>query len=442
MKSTEQITNDGKYGSVQSQHELSRQHKNDRDGHKNSEYNASILVKPATGHRTINAKKSSLDCEQNKWIPSLGGQHTISPRNFGEIAAQKKPKDWLVSARNYHAKTEPTKDSGLATAMSIATIKLLNQTNLNIENVSNPQRNHSSDLKASATAFISTNPANSCIDRPRIEQKQILPVTNASVEKCNAGTDLNRSNKQISSFNGNDEHSTDNTESSHKSIINNHPTIVNSSSSKLNDSSSKTKKPTPSERKYKSKSDPKAEKRKHTNSGKNATNGTDGGGISARKCTSNQIHHESLQRLPLRTHENDTCANGKQRLDKEWHSPESYIYDDISSDAAAAKRADHTSCMQTFWFRDIPNENLLTREQRLENKRDNLRRQAFQYAQAQHFRSTILAKRRLITVTKALAKFKNERNKYVYTEISIVLKILLPNWISPTKKVFTKMKYE
>lgn len=100
-------------------------------------------------------------------------------------------------------------------------------------------------------------------------------------------------------------------------------------------------------------------------------------------------------------------------MDKEWHSPESYIYDDISADAIVDS-GELTSCMQTFWFRDIPNENLLTREQRLENKRDNLRRQAFQYAQAQHFRSTILAKRRLLTVTKALAKFKNERNKWVY----------------------------
>lgn len=95
---------------------------------------------------------------------------------------------------------------------------------------------------------------------------------------------------------------------------------------------------------------------------------------------------------------------------KEWHAPESYIYDDLCSDDVG-EELDVGSCTQAFWFREIPNENLVTREQKLESKRDNLRRQAFQYAQAQNFRSKTLAKRRLITVTKALAKFQNERNK-------------------------------
>lgn len=421
MKSTEQITNDGTYGTVQSQHELNRLKHG--DGRKTADYNASILVKPATGHRTINAK--SLDCEQSKWIPSLGGHNTISSTNCGEIATLKKSKDWLLSARNYHAKSEPTKEhtTGLGSEMSIATTKLLNQTNLNtIENaIANPHRNHSSDLKASATAFISTNTVvSSSCDRPRIDQKQLLAGNPTQPDTFIANAvhqpaDINRTNKQISSFNGNDVHSTENyTESSHKSITN-HGNHGISSSSKLNENSKTTKKPAPSERKYKQKSDTKAthKKRKHLNSGGVGVGGKNGSALSGggRKCTSNQIHHESLQRLPLRANENDTCANGKRLdLDKEWHSPESYIYDDISSDTMT-DGGDSTSCMQTFWFRDIPNENLLTREQRLENKRDNLRRQAFQYAQAQHFRSTILAKRRLITVTKALAKFKNERNK-------------------------------
>lgn len=129
----------------------------------------------------------------------------------------------------------------------------------------------------------------------------------------------------------------------------------------------------------------------------------------------------SLQRIPLRSAVNDVTVTqlrqlGKvdvpdvKRMRKEWHAPETYIFDDQDTDDLV-DNSDMSAVAQTFWFRDIPNENILTREQRLETKRDNLRRQAFQYAQAQHFRSTILAKKRLIVVTKALAKFKNERNR-------------------------------
>lgn len=97
-----------------------------------------------------------------------------------------------------------------------------------------------------------------------------------------------------------------------------------------------------------------------------------------------------------------------KRFQKEWHAPESYIYDDLSSNGLN-DNFDITPCTQKFWFRDIANENLLTREQRLETKRDNLRRQAFQYAEAQIFRSKVLAKKRLITVAQVLKKLKNER---------------------------------
>lgn len=105
---------------------------------------------------------------------------------------------------------------------------------------------------------------------------------------------------------------------------------------------------------------------------------------------------------------NKTESALTKRFQKEWHAPESYIYDDISSNGLNDD-FDITPCTQKLWFRDIPDENLLTRERRLETKRDNLRRQAFQYAEAQTFRSKVLAKKRLITVAQALAKFKKER---------------------------------
>lgn len=138
----------------------------------------------------------------------------------------------------------------------------------------------------------------------------------------------------------------------------------------------------------------------------------------SKRSYSESSHHEALQRIPIRFHKlNGNAVVQKAvipKIKREWHAPESFLFDcaagasDLNND-----QLDILSCTQAFWFRDIPNENLLTREQRLETKRDNLRRQAFQYAQAQNFRSTNLAKRRLLSITKALSKFKLERNKYV-----------------------------
>lgn len=142
-----------------------------------------------------------------------------------------------------------------------------------------------------------------------------------------------------------------------------------------------------------------------------------------KRSYSQTSHHEALQRIPARqstVHQNgdDTDKVLQQtqsvtKVKREWHAPDSISFDFACPYNVTQQEYDVGPCAQAFWFRDIPNENLLTREQRLEMKRDNLRRQATQYAQAQTFRNKRLAKLRLVSVTQALNKFKNERNKYV-----------------------------
>lgn len=124
-------------------------------------------------------------------------------------------------------------------------------------------------------------------------------------------------------------------------------------------------------------------------------------------------HHEQMQRIPsdnvpivVRT----GARKAKQtNFQQEWHAPDVFMY--IDSNENDAEQAEMTRCAQSFWFKDIPNEVYLTREQRLEIKRDNLRRQAVQYAQSQNFRSTNAAKKRLMSINKALYKFTKEREK-------------------------------
>lgn len=140
-----------------------------------------------------------------------------------------------------------------------------------------------------------------------------------------------------------------------------------------------------------------------------------------KRSFSQSSYHEPLQRIPSRTNTignsltiNNNSGKGKSvkaKIVRDWHAPDSYIYDLTGPGALTVDQLEISQCTQAFWFRDIPNENFLTREQRLEIKRDNLRRQAFQYAQAQNFRSPSLAKKRLMSVIKALTKFKNEREE-------------------------------
>lgn len=94
--------------------------------------------------------------------------------------------------------------------------------------------------------------------------------------------------------------------------------------------------------------------------------------------------------------------------EREWHAPNSYIYEDLSTE----NRGNEIEMLtQKCWYTDIPINKHMTREQRLQHKRDMLRRQAYQCMQSQHFRSTILARKRLMVVSKAVHKFDKERNR-------------------------------
>lgn len=94
--------------------------------------------------------------------------------------------------------------------------------------------------------------------------------------------------------------------------------------------------------------------------------------------------------------------------EREWHAPNSYIYEDLSTENRCN---DIEMLTQKCWYTDIPINKLMTREQRLQQKRDMLRRQAYQCMQAQHFRSTMLARKRLLVVSKAVQKYDKERNR-------------------------------
>lgn len=489
MKSTEHVSNEGTYASIQSQPELSRFVTNESTltvGKRNpkeliyvkqtaTSAVAALAKITAGGHQAVTTrvkpiiKSNSLDCERIKWNPSLGGQNTTvlatnttTPVNT-VLQQHKANNDWpvvssaaaavaLSKQQSIHRPLEQlTKDTqhrhnSTTAAMSKVKLQQLQQQQQkpqqpnHVENVSKPKLNHSSDAKVtSETTTTTTTPTTlSFRDRLKTEPKQLLNISSSPVNVQHrlkqANNNASTQDIQCRQINGisieNDDEpatATDNNiqESLHKSITN-HSTVGNSSlsSNKQNESSKGRKRSLSERRQHKqhNKSDAKSEKKqKCVNGGKN------GGGRKTAIAIRQDSIPSSMSRFPVKCSENGTFDSASvqqqqqqppnnseisgKRMDKEWHSPESYIYDDISSDTITDSTEYNTTCMQTFWFRDIPNENLLTREQRLENKRDNLRRQAFQYAQAQHFRSTILAKRRLITVTKALAKFKHERNK-------------------------------
>lgn len=150
--------------------------------------------------------------------------------------------------------------------------------------------------------------------------------------------------------------------------------------------------------------------KKLTTVGKSQANGK------PKRSYSQLSYHEPLQRIPSRSNSTgsygvNSYKNFQPKLPREWHAPDAYTFDYAEPGIFATDQLDIARCTQAFWFRDIPNASFLTREQRLEIKRDNLRRQAFQYAQAQHFRSTKLAKRRMLAIIKALAKFKIDRDE-------------------------------
>lgn len=426
-------------------------------GHQVTRPTKILKPKPVT---TI--KSNSLDCERIKWNPSLGvgGQNTavLTTNTTSTVVetVQRKAKDWLLSAkptlypefsdkgpRSIPTTTKTTTNSTAAMSVTVNSEQHQQKQQIRVENVSKSKLNHSSDVKKVTTPETTLN----FNERLKTEPKQLItssqPVNAAAQQKLlqfkssssssTAANKTNENNIHRRQINGNDKPAIANDNNTHeslqKSITNSTVKNLSISSNKQNESGKGRNQLLSERRKLKQhKSDAKCIREKK----QKCANG--GGGksvVPGRRSAAVLAQHDSilLSRLPVKCNENGTFDSALmqqqqrpqqptnaerfsgKRMDKEWHSPESYIYDDISSDTIADSTEYNATCMQTFWFRDIPNENLLTREQRLENKRDNLRRQAFQYAQAQHFRSTMLAKRRLLTVTKALAKFKNERNK-------------------------------
>lgn len=473
MKSTEQIPNQGKYNVSKSiRHEL--KHTNKPPVKKViTGHSASTYVKAAISHNVdtelnkwavsstqntlnknlaTNARKSETigtETKPNDWF--------VSARTFNVKSAES-AKDILrlASSMSKSSTATNTTVTNIATASASASPSSRHSNSSKVEIVSNSHVNHSNSVKAPVTNKQTINALNGQHQLLTGEQPRHAWVPAVSVQqqpqqrhqpqptfKASACYINRPPTKAVNSLNGIEEtNSIERASILQKSITNQTVTAENTQSTNKPIESGKTKKNASTERKYKQK-DAKSihEKRKNGKIGKHSSICLAGDSkVNSRKCVTNQIvHHESLQRLPLHANEIDndptntinvtastsngitkngaaaavtaTVAGKRIIGNKEWHSPESYIYDEISAADATAECPDQMSCMQTFWFRDLPNGNLLTREQRLENKRDNLRRQAFQYAQAQHFRSTMLAKRRLITVTKALAKFKNERNK-------------------------------
>lgn len=93
------------------------------------------------------------------------------------------------------------------------------------------------------------------------------------------------------------------------------------------------------------------------------------------------------------------------KLIKEWHAPGSYVYDYTGPGSTRIETFELAGCTQNVWFpTTLDTTDILNREQRLEIKRANLRRQAFQQLHSQKLRTNLGAKRRLICISKAIVK--------------------------------------
>lgn len=131
-------------------------------------------------------------------------------------------------------------------------------------------------------------------------------------------------------------------------------------------------------------------------------------------------------------------------LTKEWHAPDTYIYDYIGPGKNNSIDSELSVCTQQHWFFSSNSQNghlnfsessfssdssfkncdtnqqlllqqpsfkMLTRDQRLNIKKTNLRRQNMQYWSAQSLRCTKLAQQRLMTVAKILHKLNMTKDE-------------------------------
>lgn len=111
-----------------------------------------------------------------------------------------------------------------------------------------------------------------------------------------------------------------------------------------------------------------------------------------KRSYSQSSHHEALQRISV------------PKAPTEWHAPDAYIFDYAGPGSLPLSQIELMPFTQNIWHQSFVN--TTSREQRLEEKRNCLRRQAYQLEQAQKFRHASDSKKRLVEVVKTLQKPK------------------------------------
>lgn len=111
-----------------------------------------------------------------------------------------------------------------------------------------------------------------------------------------------------------------------------------------------------------------------------------------KRSYSQSSHHEALQRISA------------PKAPTEWHAPDTYVFDYAGPGSLPVSQIELMPFTQNVWHQSQVN--AAGREQRLEEKRNCLRRQAYQLEQAQKFRHTSDSKKRLVEVVKTLQKPK------------------------------------
>ncbi|XP_037026059.1 uncharacterized protein LOC119067282 isoform X3 [Bradysia coprophila] len=129
-----------------------------------------------------------------------------------------------------------------------------------------------------------------------------------------------------------------------------------------------------------------------------------------KRSYSQSSHHEALQRISA------------PKVPSEWHAPDTYVFDYAGPGSLPVSQIELMPFTQNIWHQSLVN--ATGREQRLEEKRNCLRRQAYQLEQAQKFRHTSDSKKRLVEVVKTLQKPKS------YKEPTSTKKCVIPSCTS------------
>ncbi|KAJ6639125.1 INO80 complex subunit D [Pseudolycoriella hygida] len=129
-----------------------------------------------------------------------------------------------------------------------------------------------------------------------------------------------------------------------------------------------------------------------------------------KRSYSQSSHHEALQRISA------------PKSSNEWHAPDAYVFDYAGPGSLPLSQVELMPFTQNIWHQSSVN--TTSREQRLEEKKNYLRRQAYQLEQAQKFRHTRDSKKRLVEVAKTLLKPKS------YKEPTSTKKCVVPSCTS------------